>query len=167
MTVQELFSFVGQNPYYILYYFIALPIIAGIVGLLGDDKCDRSPWKELYMIIIYAVMLPGMFALFFNLYLFLFDRRSILNFDIFLQILPIISMIITLLVIRRFVSFDAIPGFGKISGLIMVISAIILILYFVDRFRIIAITYMPFQYLILIVVALLLAINFGLKKVFK
>ncbi len=167
MTVQELFSFVGENPYYVLLYFISLPIIAGIIGLLGDDKCDRSPWKELYMSIIYAVMLPGIFALFFNLYVFLFDRTSIMNFDIFFQILPIISMIITLLVIRKYVEFDSIPGFGKISGLIMAISAMILILYFVDRFRIIAITYMPFQYLILIVVGLLIAMNFGIKKLFK
>ncbi len=167
MTVQELFSFVGENPYYVLYYFIALPIIAGIIGMLGSDKCDQSPWKELFMIVIYAVMLPGVFALFFNLYVFLFDRTSIMNFDIFFQILPVISMVITLLVVRKYVEFDAIPGFGKISGLIMVISAMILILYFVDRFRIIAITYMPFQYLILIVIALLIAMNFGIKKLFR
>ncbi len=167
MTVQELFSFVGENPYYVLLYFISLPIIAGIVGLLGDDKCYQSPWKELYMIIIYAVMLPGIFALFFNLYIFLFDRRSIMNFDIFSQILPIVSMIITLLVVRKYVEFDAIPGFGKMSGLIMVISAIILALYFLDRFRIIAITYMPFQYLILIIIGLLIAMNFGVKKLFR
>jgi len=164
MTVKELFEFVGQNPNYVLIYFIGLPIIAGITGLLGDDKCDRSPWKEIFMFIIYGVMIPGIFALFFNLYLFLFERESILNFDILIQILPIVSMIITLFVIRRYVSFDRIPGFDKISGLIMVISSIIIMLWFADRFRIIAFTYMPFHYLIFIFIGLLIAINYGLRK---
>ena len=164
MTVQELFDFVGNNPYYALYYFIAIPILAVVVGLLGDDKCDISPWKEFYMVIIYAVMIPGIFALFFNIYLFLFEKHSILNFDIFVQILPIVSMIITLLVIRRYVSFDKIPGFDKISGLIMVISSIIILLWIANKFRIVAFTYMPFYYLGIIFIVLLLAINLGLKK---
>ncbi len=116
------------------------------------------------MVIIYAVMIPGIFALFFNIYLFLFEKHSILNFDIFVQILPIVSMIITLLVIRRYVSFDKIPGFDKISGLIMVISSIIILLWFANKFRIVAFTYMPFYYLGIIFLVLLLAINLGLKK---
>ncbi len=167
MTVKELFDFVGQNPNYVLIYFVGLPILAGITGLLGDDKCDQSPWKEIYMIIIYGVMIPGIFALFFNLYLFLFERHSILNFDILIQILPIISMVTTLFVVRRYVSFDKIPGFDKISGLIMIISSIILLLWFADKFRIIAFTYMPFHYLIFIFIGLLTAINWGVKKLIR
>ncbi len=167
MTIRDLFDFVGQNPKYILIYFISIPILAGIVGLLGDDKCDHSPWKELFMLLIYGVMIPGIFALFFNLYLFLFERRSILNFDVLIQILPILSMIVTLFTIRRFVSFDRIPGFDKISGLIIIISAIIMLLWFADKFRIIAFTYMPFHYLIIIFIGLLIAINWGLKKLVR
>jgi drug/metabolite transporter (DMT)-like permease len=167
MTVQELFDFVGNNPMYILYYFIAIPILAGIVGLIGDDKCKFSPWREFFMIIIYAVMIPGIFAFFFNLYLFLFENHSILNFDILIQILPIVSMIVTLLVIKRYVRFDEIPGFDKISGLVLVISAIIMILWIADKFRIVAFTYMPFHYFIIIFLGLLIAINWGIKKLLK
>ncbi len=167
MTLQELFSFVGENPIYVFYFFVALPVLAGIIGLLGDDKCHKSPWKEFFMIIIYAVMIPGIFALFLNIYMFLFDRRSVMSFDVFLQILPILSMVVTLFVIRKYIAFDYIPGFDKISGLVLVISALIMILYFADRFRIIAFTYMPFQYLVVIFIVLLLIINYGLRKLLK
>jgi len=167
MTVRELFDFIGNNPNYILYYFIGIPILAGIIGLIGDDKSAMSPWKEFFMIVIYAVMIPGIFALFFNLYLFLFENHSILNFDVYTQILPIVSMIVTLLVIRRYVSFENIPGFDKISGLIMIISAIVILLWIADRMRIIAFTYMPFHYFILIFVGLLIAINFGVKRLLR
>jgi hypothetical protein len=137
------------------------------VGLLGDDKCDQSPWKEFFMVIIYAVMIPGLFALFFNLYLFLFENNSILNFDIFIQILPIVSMIITLFIINKYVKFAEIPGFDKISGLITVISGLIIFLWIIDRFRIIAFTYMPFHYFLIIFVLLIIAINWGVKKLTK
>ena len=167
MTVQELFDFVGNNPKYLLYYFIAMPILAGIVGLIGDDKCKYSPWREFYMVIIYAVMIPGIFAFFFNLYLFLFENHSILNFDILIQVLPIVSMIATLLVIKRYVRFEDIPGFDKISGLVMVISAIIIILWIANKFRIVAFTYMPFHYFIIIFLVLLVTINCGVKKLIK
>lgn len=167
MTVRDLFEFVGNNPSYVMFYFIGLPIIAGIIGLIADEKSADSPWKELFMIIIYAVMIPGIFALFFNLYLFLFERSSILNFNIFTQIMPIVSMIITLFVIRRYVSFKYIPGFDKISGLIMIISSIIILLWFADRMRIIAFTYMPFHYFIMIFIGLLIAINWGARKLLR
>jgi len=167
MTVRDLFEFVGNNPSYVLFYFIGLPILAGIIGLLGDEKCSYSPWKEVFMIIIYAVMIPGIFALFFNLYLFLFERGSILNFNIFTQILPIVSMVVTLFVIRRYVRFEQIPGFDKISGLIMIISSIIILLWFADRMRIITFTYMPFHYFILLFIGLLIAINWGAKKLLR
>jgi len=119
------------------------------------------------MIIIYAIMIPGLFAVFFNLYMFLFENNSILNFDIFIQILPVISMLVTLFIVKKYVNFVDIPGFSKISGLMMVISGLIIFLWIVDRFRIIAFTYMPFHYFIIIFVLLIIAINWGLKKLMK
>ncbi len=167
MTIKELFEFVSNNPNYSLIYFIGLPLIAGIIGILGNDNCNKSPWKEFFMVIIYATMIPGILALFFNLYLFLFENSSILNYNILIQILPVLSMIVTLFIIKRYISFNEIPGFDKISGLILVISSLILILWLADRFRIVAFTYMPIQYLLLLFIILIFAINWGLKKLMK
>ena len=167
MTLKELFDLVGNNPNYILIYFIGIPVLAGIAGLLGDDKCNKSPWKEFFMIIIYAVMIPGLFALFFNLYMFLFENSSILNYNILIQILPIISMIATIFIIKKHVSFNEIPGFDKISGLIIIISGLIFFLWIIDRLRIIAFTYMPIQYFLIVFILMIIAINWGLKKLLK
>ena len=86
--------------------------------------------------------------------------------DVFAQVLPIISMVVTLLLIRRNVSLDYIPGFDKLSGLVTVISAALLIMWFVDRTRIIVFSYLPFQYVILIFIGLLVVIRYGWRKAF-
>ncbi|MGE5356981.1 MAG: hypothetical protein ACM3PT_12150 [Deltaproteobacteria bacterium] len=165
MTLRDFFDYISQNPEFVLYYFLGLPVLAAIIGIISHKSGETSPYRELFMVIIYAVTIPGIFALFLNVYIFLFENRSIMDLNIHTQILPVFSMIATLLIIRRFARFDAIPGFGKISGLMMMIAAVIVLLWVLDRFRIIAFVYMPFYYLIIIVVVLLIAINYGLKKI--
>ena len=164
MTLRDFFDYISLNPDYILYYFLGLPVLAAIIGILSHKSGASSPYRELFMIVIYAVTIPGIFALFLNIYIFLFENRSIMDMNIYMQILPVVSMIATLLIIKHYVNFDAIPGFGKISGLMMMISAVIVLLWILDRFRVIAFVYMPFYYLIILVVLLLIAINYGIKK---
>jgi hypothetical protein len=164
MTLRDFFDYISQYPQYVLYYFLGLPILAAIVGMISHKSGSSSPYREIFMLIVYGVTIPGIFALFLNFYIFLFENKSILNFNIYMQILPVISMIATLYLIRRFVSFDDIPGFGKISGLMTMTAAIIILLWLLDRFHIITFVYMPFYYLIILVVVLLLVINYGLKK---
>lgn len=164
MSILDLFQYVGQHPQYVLYYFIGLPLLSVAIGMVANGDSDKSPYKELFMLIIYGVCIPGIFSLFLNIYLFLFEKRSVLEYDVYFQILPVFSMILTLFIIRRFVSFDLIPGFGKISGLMMMISVVIMILWLLDRFKIIGFTYMPFYYLLLLIAVLVFILNYGMKK---
>lgn len=165
MTLKDFFDYISLNPEYILYYFLGLPVLAAIIGIISHKSGSSSPYRELFMIIIYAVTIPGIFALFLNVYVFLFENRSIMDLNIHTQILPVVSMIATLLIIRRYASFDSIPGFDKISGFMMTIAAVIFLLWVLDRFRVIAFVYMPFYYLIILVVVLLIVLNYGLKKI--
>ena len=87
--------------------------------------------------------------------------------NIFTQILPIVSMIITLWLVRKNVSFDDIPGFDKIGGLIMIISALIIFMWILEKTHILAITVVPFSYFIILFVALLVFSRFGWKKMFS
>ena len=80
------------------------------------------------------------------------------------QVLPIVSMIATLAIIRRNAPFEYIPGFGKLSSLMMMIAAVFVLMYFLDRLHLIAWVNVPVQYLLLIVAGLLLAFRFGLKQ---
>lgn len=166
MTLRQLFDLIAENPAYILFYFAIIPFAAFLAGALSKGEGHLSPWKYLYSILIYAVCVPGIFAVTLSVYYFLFERRSILDTDVYIQLVPIISMVVTLLIIRRYVDFDYIPGFDKISGLMMMIAATLGIMWFIDRTRIYAITYLRFEVVVLIFFALLLVIRFGWSKIF-
>ena len=164
MTLHDFFQLLGQNPSYALTYFASIPLIALLMGFMGSGEGHLSPWKYLYAVLIYAVCIPGIFALTLNIYLFLFERRSILDSDVFSQILPVFAMVATLLIIRQNAPFSTIPGFNKISGLIMVIVATFSFMWFLDRTHIYAFTYIPFWQVILIFIGLFLIIRLGWSR---
>jgi hypothetical protein len=167
MTLQEFFRLLGNNPSYILLYFGLIPVTALLAGFLGSNEGHLSPWKYLYSALIYLVCIPGIFALTLNIYLFLFERRSVLESDIFSQILPVFSMVGTLLIIRRNVSFAAIPGFDNLSGLVTMITATFAFMWFIDRTHIYVFTSIPFWQVIVIFFGLFLVIRFGWSRLLK
>ena len=164
MTLQEFFRLLGENPSYVLIYFGMIPFTALLAGFMGQGEGHISPWKYLYSTLIYLVCVPGIFAFTLNVYLFLFERRSVLESDIYTQILPIISMVATLLIIRKNVSYKDIPGFDKLSGLVMMILATFAFMWLLDKTNIYVISYLPFWQAILIFIALFLVIRFGWSR---
>jgi len=165
MTLGELFDHISRNPEVILCYSIAIPFTALLAGVLGKDEGDLSPWKHLYSSLIYLVCIPGIFAVTLNIYLFLFERISIMDANLYTQILPIILMIVTLWIISRNVSFDKIPGFSKISALMTIVIAILSIMWILEKTHIIAFTYMPFHYVLILFLILFVLIRYGIKKI--
>ena len=164
MTLREFFELLGDNPILIISYFLLIPFTAILAGILGKGEGHITPWKYLYSILIYLVAVPGIFAITLNIYLFVFERQSVFNMDIYTQLLPVVSMIATLLIIRRNVSLDDIPGVDKLGGLVAVISATLAIMWIVDKTRIIIFSYMKFEYVILIMILLLLTVRFGWRR---
>jgi hypothetical protein len=75
-------------------------------------------------------------------------------------------MVVTLLIIRRNVNLDYIPGFDKLGGLVMIIASTLIIMWFIDRMRIIVFSYLRFEYVILFFIGLLLVIRLGWKRAF-
>jgi hypothetical protein len=132
---------------------------------MGRGEGHLSPWKYLYSAIVYLVCVPGIFATALAVYLFLFEQGgSIFNLNLLTQVLPIGAMLATLAVVRRNVAFGYIPGFGKLTDLIMTIVTVFVLMYFLNRLHLVAWVYVPVQWLLLIVVGLLLIVRFGLKR---
>ncbi|MFT5164900.1 MAG: hypothetical protein ACI8P3_000123 [Saprospiraceae bacterium] len=163
MTLRELFELIGNNPAYVIGFFLFIPICALIAGFMGKNEGHLSPWKYFYSTLVYMVCIPGIFAITLNIYMFLFDRGKALDTDIYFQILPIISMIITLLIIRNNVNLEKIPGFKNVSGLLVMIFAVFALMWGLDRTRIFVIAFVniPFYFLGLIFIGLLLIVRFG------
>lgn len=165
MTLREFFDYLSDNPAVVLAFFLLIPFTALLAGILGKGEGHLSPWKYLYSALIYLVCVPGIFAAALAVYLFLFERGgSIYNVNLLTQALPVVSMLLTLGIIRRNVAFTSIPGFGKLSGLMMTIMTIFVLMYLLDRLHLVAWVNVPVQYLVLIVAGLLLLFRFGLKR---
>ncbi len=167
MTLGEFLTFLNQNPIYIIFYVVIVPFAAVLAGFFGKDEGHLSPWKYLYSTLVYLVCIPGIFAITLNIYLFLFERKSIFSWQLNTQILPIFLMVVTLLIIRRNVDLRLIPGFQRLSGLLMMIAAVMVIMWVVDRTHIIFFSRLPIGFLVIVFVLLLLGIRFGWSRLFS
>ena len=167
MTLEDFFKLLGENSFYVVAYFALIPITALIAGFMGKNEGHLSPWKYLYSALIYMVCVPGIFAITLNVYKFLFERGSIMQLNVFTQILPIISMILTLLLIRSAVSLDRIPGFGKLSGMATMILVLFTVMWFLEKTRIYVFSYMKIEYFLLLLIVLLIVFRYGWSKMMR
>ena len=164
MTLGDFLNYFAENPFYIIYYFVAIPLAAFLANVFGKGEGHLTPWCVMYSILIYLVAIPGIFSIILNVYHILFENHSIYDTNVFAQILPIISMFVTFYLIKQNVSFKDIPGFGKLANLLGIITGLMLILFILEKMRIVAFTYIPFTWFILVLVLLFIGVRFGAKK---
>lgn len=167
MTLGDFFRLCAEHPAILLFLLIALPISALLAGILGKGEGHNTPWKYLYSVLVYLTCIPGVFAITLTVYLLLFEKQSIMSTNIYTQILPVISMILTLAIIRRNVSLELIPGFGKLSGLITVIAVVMIVFWILDRMRIFTITIVPFAWALVFCGVLILVAILGIRRMKK
>ena len=167
MTLGEFFEWTGDHPSFLLVFFIAVPLMALLAGMFSKGEGHLAPWKYLYSTLIYLVSIPGIFAVTLSVYLFLFERRSIMDTNLYTQVLPILSMAVTILIIKRQVNLEAVPGFDKLSGLILILGSLMCLMWIIDKTHIYAITFIPFYVVILILVVGFFVIRLGLRRLAK
>ena len=137
MTVEQFLSTLDRYTPVILICLGALPVASLLLRLLhGRDGGGLSPWKYFYAVIIYLASVPGVVSPVLTLYSLLFIRANMLNLNVSYYYLPVLSMFITLIIIRKSVPFDAIPGFKKLYGLFSLILVSFLAVFILDRLRI-------------------------------
>jgi hypothetical protein len=166
MTLREFFVYAGNNPQAVVVYFAFLPLIAILLGLIPRNQRQEPPWNYLYSAIIYLAVVPGLFVLTLNIYVFLFERQSIMDLDIFSQVLPMVSMLLTLALIRKDVDLRYIPGFDKLSGLMILITAVLGLMWIADRTHVIAFLSLRFEYVVFIFIAMIILMRIGFRQVF-
>lgn len=164
MTLGEFFDILSANPAIIIFYFTAVPLTALLASLFSKGEGHLSPWRELFSVLLYLAAVPGIFGLMLSIYLFLFERQSLLDTNIFTQILPILSMILTIYLIKRHVNLDHIPGFDRLNGLFFMVFAILLLLWLMDRTHIFAIVSLPFYAVLLIIIVLIVVARIGWRR---
>jgi hypothetical protein len=165
MTLGQFFESVTQNPTTVQIYLFIVPFIAFLALIFGKGEGHLSPWKYLYSGLVYLSSIPGIFAVTLSVYLFLFERRSIMDTNIYTQILPVLCMLVTLWLIRRNVELKDIPGFDKIGGLVFIIVLSISMMWIMEKTHIFVFTIMPFYQFVLMFVAFLILVRYLWSRV--
>ena len=164
MTLQQLFDYLSTH--YLVTGALVLfpPITAAFANWIGRGRGYEEPWRTVNSVLLYAACIPGVLAVGLLAYLVLFESISVLEIDLLPQVAPIVGMIATIIIIQRSVDLQYLPGFGRLSGLVVSIAALMMLLYLADRFRLVAFTYLPAVWVILGFVLILLALQWGLRR---
>lgn len=167
MTLGDLLNWLSGNPAYVAFYFLLLPLTALLLLLFARNEGHMSPWKYFYTGLIYLVSVPGIFAVTLMAYQFLFERKSMEQVRIFTELLPVLSMVLTFWLIRRNVNLDKVPGFGRLSSLITLITLVLVLMWILDKTRIFVFTGIPFLYVFLILAVFFIVIRVSLNRISK
>jgi hypothetical protein len=168
MTLNEFFIYLNEHPSLVLLYFLAIPALALLISWITENEGNASPWNYLYSVLVYGVCIPGIFATALGIYLFLFERgTSVFSLNLLTQALPVVSMLVTLGIIRRDTPFEYVPGFGKLSSLMTVIVGVFVLMYILERTRLFVWINLPVHVFLLTIVGLVLLLRFSLKNLLK
>lgn len=123
MTARELAFILDERPWLMAVYFLGVPSMAWIMTIVhGRNKGSESPWKYFHSILVYLACVPGVFSAVLTGYVIFFTKENLLDANLLIHVVPIVSMFITLAIIRKSVSFEDIPGFDRLSGLMTMIA---------------------------------------------
>ena len=123
MTSRDLVNLAGQYPLVLAAAFLAPPLTAWLLGLMQPrGQGGLAPWKYFSSVLVYLTCVPGMFAGVITAYSLFFSRENLLDANLIVCFLPIISMAATLILIRKNVPFGQVPGFDRLSGLMAMVG---------------------------------------------
>ena len=123
MTTRDLIHHADQHPVALAVALAAPPVAAWVVGRLHNrGQGGTEPWNYFYAVLVYLACVPGIFAGVLTGYTLFFSRENLLDTNLLVYFLPIVSMILTLVLIRKNVAFDEVPGFDRLSGLMVMVG---------------------------------------------
>jgi hypothetical protein len=133
MTTRELIQWAGQHPLVLVLGFVLPPVLAWLLGQVHRKEQGKlAPWKYIYAVLVYLVCVPGMFAGVITAYTLFISGENLLDANLLVYFLPIASMV----VIRKNVSFDDVPGFDRLSGLMVMVGCSFAIALVIQKTRI-------------------------------
>lgn len=161
MTLQELFALMTKNPFPITIFFICLPIAALVLNWIAKGVADESPWKYVYSVLIYLVCVPATFSVILCFYSMFFQRSSLLNVNALIYFLPIISGIASITIASKQADIDSLPGFKKLSALVMLMAVTFIAMLFIEKTRILVVFFGSMSSLLVLFGVLLLIFSFA------
>lgn len=167
MTINDLIAAASQYPLAIVLLLGPLPVFAWLLGRVSAGAATETPWRNLYSVLVYAACIPGIMAAVLTAYSLFFTRTNLLQVNILVYLLPIVVMIATLALIGRKVDFDSIPGFDRLSGLMLVLAISFAVALFIVKSRIWLFFGSSIMTLLLVAIAAFFLLRWGGSKLFR
>ena len=156
-----------NNPNNLIIYFAGLPVLALLIGLLHKRRRgEQTKFCYLYSLLTYATTIPGTFSLSLIAYTLFFTQANLLDVNLYVYFLPPFSMLITLIVIGNQAEFSKLPGFNRLSGLIVLLAITFTIVLFVFKTRIFIGFFGSFEYLFALGIFVYFLLKWSVKKIF-
>lgn len=119
MTLHDLIQLSARHPAETLVYFLGLPLCAWLVGRL------RPGFERLaYCLVLYAVGIPGIVAAVLLVYSLGVRRVDLLQLNLLIYVLPLVSTGITVNLIRSRMPLALVPGADRLSGLVLLLATV-------------------------------------------
>ena len=136
MTVRQMIDALGGFSMEIALALTALPLFALLLRLLhGSGGGARNPFRYGYSLLTYLSAIPGMFAIALTAYALFFTSENLLDQPIVIYIAPIVSMALTFMLIAKFVDLKQIPGFDRLTGLMVLLGLTFFVVLLLSRLR--------------------------------
>ncbi len=133
MTVHDFLSVLDQHYGLILFYFMILPVASFVTGIFYKPTPRISFLDCLYSVLIYLSGIPGILSGVLTFYSMFIVRKNMLEVNVILYFLPVISMCIVFYLISRKTDFNRLPGFGRLSGFMILTGIVCVFLLFLYR----------------------------------
>lgn len=168
MTTQELIQQADQHPFVLVGAFAGLPLLSFLFGHTHrEGQGGLAPWKYVYSLLVYLACIPGLFSAVLTGYTMFFTGESLLKVSVLVYLLPLVSMVVTLVLVRRRVDFDAVPGFDRLSGLMVMLGCSFAIALAIDKTRILVGFFGSFERLLLLAAGVFALLKWGAHALFR
>lgn len=135
MTLEELFAHVEANPVIVLAYFGALPLLAWLAGRFHPKGwVGDSPVRYAYAGLIYMACLPGILAAVALADVLAHGR--LMRAGVLSELLPLLSMLLTLGIVRNQAKPEHIPGFRRLAGFVGLLALTAVAVFLLMKTRI-------------------------------
>ena len=134
MTLRECLQVLGDHPEYYSLFFAGLVLSCCLGFFVPRVQRESPPWNYAYAVLVHLLCLPGVISLSLLAYLILFSRDHLFDLNLVVYGLPIVSLVTGLLLLRQQVTFQEIPGFQRLLGLIGLLSLSFMLVFMASRF---------------------------------
>lgn len=123
MHLNELIVFLTQDKMALGVYFLLIPVCTLLLSKVAiGAKAEEAPYRYLYSILIYAICIPGVFSGTIWGYSMFFEQHALTDLNIFVYYLPLAAMLGTIGLLYKKVSIRALPWFGELYELLLLIA---------------------------------------------